>query len=326
MIMKTKFISLGVSCLSFLALTSCMTRANVDYSTVRQITKIDTEVSTALNLFYDATHEDETSSKLDEDTKNNTYYDLFVAKDANASLFAYEYDLTTYFNSFNGERNDTVTINTLSFGIQNSDAIYDEEKTQILTQAYDQEKGIGKKLNVEFTITTSKDYSRSISTKPAYKVFKDGEDVSLSIVYMPVYVIHYVSNQPVLKNYVFLPIYATFVTETGKEVKEDGTLALNTLGTIKVVDLDKYFGDAANTLEASKEPTVPSTPVETEEENNSGLSAGAIVGIVLGSVFGALLILYFLVGFTLYKNGTLNGKFFKAIYAWIKRPKDNRKR
>ena len=326
MIMKTKFISLGVACLSFLALTSCMTRANVDYSTVRQITKIDTEVSTALNLFYDATHEDETSSKLDEDTKNNTYYDLFVAKDANASLFAYEYDLTTYFNSFNGERNDTVTINTLSFGIQNSDAIYDEEKTQILTQAYDQEKGIGKKLSVEFTITTSKDYTRTISTKPAYKVFKDGEDVSLSIVYMPVYVIHYVSNQPVLKNYVFLPIYATFVTETGKEVKEDGTLALNTLGTIKVVDLDKYFGEAANTLEASKEPTVPSTPVETEEENNSGLSAGAIVGIVLGSVFGALLILYFLVGFTLYKNGTLNGKFFKAIYAWIKRPKDNRKR
>ena len=326
MIMKNKFISLGVACLSFLALTSCMTRANVDYSTVRQITKIDTEVSTALNLFYDATHEDETASKLDEDTKNNTYYDLFVAKDANASLFAYEYDLTTYFNSFNGERNDTVTINTLSFGIQNSDAIYDEEKTQILTQAYDQEKGIGKKLNVEFTITTSKDYSRTISTKPAYKVFKDGEDVSLSIVYMPVYVIHYVSNQPVLKNYVFLPIYATFVTETGKEVKEDGTLALNTLGTIKVVDLDKYFGDAANTLEASKEPTVPSTPVETEEENNSGLSAGAIVGIVLGSVFGVLLILYFLVGFTLYKNGTLNGKFFKAIYAWIKRPKDNRKR
>ena len=324
--MKNKFISLGVACLSFLALTSCMTRANVDYSTVRQITKIDTEVSTALNLFYDATHEDETASKLDEDTKNNTYYDLFVAKDANASLFAYEYDLTTYFNSFNGERNDTVTINTLSFGIQNSDAIYDEEKTQILTQAYDQEKGIGKKLNVEFTITTSKDYSRTISTKPAYKVFKDGEDVSLSIVYMPVYVIHYVSNQPVLKNYVFLPIYATFVTETGKEVKEDGTLALNTLGTIKVVDLDKYFGDAANTLEASKEPTVPSTPVETEEENNSGLSAGAIVGIVLGSVFGVLLILYFLVGFTLYKNGTLNGKFFKAIYAWIKRPKDNRKR
>ena len=324
--MKTKFISLGVACLSFLALTSCMTRANVDYSTVRQITKIDTEVSTALNLFYDATHEDETSTKLDEDTKNNTYYDLFVAKDANASLFAYEYDLTTYFNSFNGERNDTVTINTLSFGIQNSDAIYDEEKTQILTQAYDQEKGIGKKLNVEFTITTSKDYSRTISTKPAYKVFKDGEDISLSIVYMPVYVIHYVSNQPVLKNYVFLPIYATFVTETGKEVKEDGTLALNTLGTIKVVDLDKYFGDAANTLEASKEPTVPSTPVETEEENNSGLSAGAIVGIVLGSVFGVLLILYFLVGFTLYKNGTLNGKFFKAIYAWIKRPKDNRKR
>ena len=326
MIMKTKFISLGVACLSFLALTSCMTRANVDYSTVRQITKIDTEVSAALNLFYDATHEDETASKLDEDTKNNTYYDLFVAKDANASLFAYEYDLTTYFNSFNGERNDTVTINTLSFGIQNSDAIYDEEKTQILTQAYDQEKGIGKKLNVEFTITTSKDYSGTISTKPAYKVFKDGEDVSLSIVYMPVYVIHYVSNQPVLKNYVFLPIYATFVTETGKEVKEDGTLALNTLGTIKVVDLDKYFGDAANTLEASKEPTVPSTPVETEEENNSGLSAGAIVGIVLGSVFGVLLILYFLVGFTLYKNGTLNGKFFKAIYAWIKRPKDNRKR
>ena len=324
--MKNKFISLGVACLSFLALTSCMTRANVDYSTVRQITKIDTEVSTALNLFYDEKQEDFNAAKLDEDTKNNTYYDLFVAKDANASLFAYEYDLTTYFNSFNGERNDTVTINTLSFGIQNSDAIYDEEKTQILTQAYDQEKGIGKKLNVEFTITTSKDYSRTISTKPAYKVFKDGEDVSLSIVYMPVYVIHYVSNQPVLKNYVFLPIYATFVTETGKEVKEDGTLALNTLGTIKVVDLDKYFGDAANTLEASKEPTVPSTPVETEEENNSGLSAGAIVGIVLGSVFGVLLILYFLVGFTLYKNGTLNGKFFKAIYAWIKRPKDNRKR
>lgn len=121
--MKTKFISLGVACLSFLALASCVRGTNVDYSTVRQITKIDTEVSTALNLFYDATQEDFNAALLDEDTKNNTYYDLFVAKDANASLFAYEYDLTTYFNSFNGERNNTVTINTLSFGIQNSDAI-----------------------------------------------------------------------------------------------------------------------------------------------------------------------------------------------------------
>lgn len=326
MIMKTKFISLGVACLSFLALTSCMRKANADYSTVRQITKIDTEVSTALNLFYDATKDDFNAQLLDTDTKNNTYYDLFVAKDANASLFAYEYDLTTYFNSADGERNDKVTINTLSFGIQDSDAIYDEEKTQILTQAYDQEKGIGNKLNVEFTITTSKDYSRTLSTKPAYKAFKDGEAVSLAIVYMPVYVVHYVSNQPVLRNYVFLPIYATFVTETDKEVKEDGTLVEDTTAAVKVVDLDKYFGEAANTLEASKEPVVPDTPDETPTENNSGLSAGAIVGIVLGSVFGALLILYFLIGFTLYKNGTLNGKFFKAIYAWIKRPQDNRRR
>ena len=143
---------------------------------------------------------------------------------------------------------------------------------------------------------------------------------------MPVYVIHYVSNQPVLRNYVFLPIYATFVTETDKEVKEDGTLAEDTVDSVKVVDLDNYFGEAANTLEASKEPVVPDTPDETPTENNSGLSAGAIVGIVLGSVFGTLLILYFLIGFTLYKNGTLNGKFFKAIYAWIKRPQDNRRR
>ena len=73
--MKTKFISLGVACLSFLALTSCMRKANADYSTVRQITKIDTEVSTALNLFYDATQDDFNAQLLDTDTKNNTYLD-----------------------------------------------------------------------------------------------------------------------------------------------------------------------------------------------------------------------------------------------------------
>ena len=79
--MKTKFISLGVACLSFLALTSCMTRANVDYSTVRQITKIDTEVSTALNLFYDEKQEDFNAAKLDEDTKNKikSIYGLSIA-------------------------------------------------------------------------------------------------------------------------------------------------------------------------------------------------------------------------------------------------------
>ena len=328
MIMKTKFIAIGVMAFSMLGLASCLNQGTkADYSTTRQVSKFDDNVTTALNLFYSAEAGDHNAEILDTDAKNGSYYDLYAAKDATASLFKYEYDLTSYFSTEDGKRNKNITVNTLSFAIQHAEALYDEEKTAILTAAYDLDKGVSKKLNVDFTVTTSKDYSRTFDTQDAYKAFEANETVSLAIVYMPVYVIHYVSNQPVLRNYVFLPVYSTFTTASGKEVSTDGTLVDSKVSTIASVDLKDYFDEAGKTLQAAKPTPKPVDPTPAEPEaQKGGLSAGAIVGIVLGSVFGALIILYFVLGFTLYRSGKLNSGFFKAIYKWIKRPTSVKKK
>lgn len=326
MIMRRKFIAIGVSVVSTLALASCFgNKAKADYSTTRQVQEYEDQVKTAFHLFYDTDLTD--AELLDTEAKEGSYYNLYVSKNPKDTLFAYTYDLTDYFSSDNGSRNSTVTVNTLSFEIQGQEALYDEEKTAILQAAYSKEKGVASKLDVDFDITTSTDYSRSFSTKEAYNTYKAGEKVSLSIVYMPVYVIHFVSNQPVLRNYVILPIYATFTTESGKEVALDGTLVDSKVSTISQLDLTKYFAESKNTLKAkiTVTPVEPEEPTEEENKGN-GLSAGAIVGIVLGSVFGGLLIIYLLLGFTLWRNGSLDGKFWRAIYKWIKRPSDKKKR
>ena len=75
--MKTKFISLGVACLSFLALTSCMRKANADYSTVRQITKIDTENQVQNNNEYDTS---------DSGTEKASKYPFYVQLDSTDNL------------------------------------------------------------------------------------------------------------------------------------------------------------------------------------------------------------------------------------------------
>ena len=91
--MKRKFMAMGIMSVSMLALASCMQKSSADYSTVRQITTIDEDVKTKLNLFYDKDDVDSTSELLDTDTKTGSYYDLYVAKNANDSLFAYSYCL-----------------------------------------------------------------------------------------------------------------------------------------------------------------------------------------------------------------------------------------
>jgi hypothetical protein len=325
--MKTKFIAMGVIAFSMLGLASCLNQGTkADYSTTRQVSKFDDDVKTAFKLFYDS---DETNAeKLDKDSKSGSYYDLYTAKDATASLFKYEYDLTSYFSTEDGARNKNITVNTLSFAIQGQEALYDEEKSAILTQAYDTEKGVAKKLTVDFTVTTSKDYSRTFGTQDAYKAFEANETLSLSIVYMPVYVIHYVSNQPVLRNYVFLPIYSTFVTASGKEVTTGGALVDSKVSTVASLDLKHFFDESGKTLRAAKPEETPAEPENPTEEGNTnnGLCEGAIVGIVLGSVFGALILIYFVLGFTLYRSGKLNSGFFKAIYKWIKRPTSVKKK
>ena len=65
-----------------------------------------------------------------------------------------------------------------------------------------------------------------------------------------------------------------------------------------------------------------STHIETRQtdklvapDNNGGLSAGAMAGIIVACVVLALLIIYVVCYFALYRRGILlKGKFFDAIY------------
>ena len=110
----------------------------------------------------------------------------------------------------------------------------------------------------------------------------------------------------------------TEVTSGEYEVQKYETLVL-----VKDFDQEAFEKEIVPTVvEKTTTPEEPTTTPEepaTTPEENSGLSAGAIVAIVVASVVVACAAIYLVVGFTLYKSGVLTGKFFEAIYGWIKK-------
>jgi hypothetical protein len=259
--MKNKFIVAGIAALSIFSLASCKKTSSEDYNSQRYVdlTTIEDAVETDLKLFYtnDSTSLADVSELLGDASTEVTRYELYVGTTASSTLFTYNYDLTSMLEAYKSN-NKTATVNALAMEMTSSATMYSSEKSAVIAQAYSKTTGVSSVLtDVSFVVELQSAWSTTISTTNAYKAFKDdNKTVSLSIVYMPIYVQHYYKSQIVLKEYVFLPVHISFTTSDGLELV-DGEWVTSTISTISSVNLDTYLNSNGTvkytTVEATTE-------------------------------------------------------------------------
>ena len=243
--MKNKFIVLGMALVSVCSLASCKKTKSDDYNSQRYVdlTTIEDSVESDLKLFYtDTVSLQDGGQLLGESSVKTTRFDIYVSKDANNSLFVYNYDLTEYFSGSNGKNNKTVTVSSLAMSMVSDAEVYSSEKSSIVSQAFDSKIGVSTLFaDAAFKVNSLSSWTTSLSSSLAYKAFKkDSKTISLSVVYMPLYVEHYVKTQAVLKEYVFLPVHVSFTTSDGKELVENEWVD-STIKSLTTVNLENYL-------------------------------------------------------------------------------------
>lgn len=188
-----------------------------DLETLRRVdySAIDADIKS--NLHIDFTDK-ENSKKLYTETRDSeSYYDIYVANDYKSSLFTYEMSLRNANNELIiTERTKELYANTLSFNVPT----YQDELASIMTEAYNDKYGIP---SLKFDFEISKDYgyqkkAYSLDDGFLYPAAKEHEDLRLQIVYMPVYATRTYKKSEIYKNYFFLPLRYSFVTDT-KQIK-----------------------------------------------------------------------------------------------------------
>lgn len=228
--MKNKLLIAGVATLSLFALASCGGKGD-DYSSVREVvlSDIEAEVKTNLNLFYDETSDDHNALLINDQTGTDIIK-VYVAKDPKASLFVYNYDVKGFFADHK-EKSKTVTISAVSA----TGTIYDSEKTTFMNTLFDSTVGVKALLkDAAFadSLYESSEYTKTISVQEEYaKYVEDNNSVAyLSIVYMPVFIVHVLNTQDKLREYVLVPVCHQFTTD-GK------------VSDVTAVDFEKYLNE-----------------------------------------------------------------------------------
>ena len=232
--MKNKLLITGMAFVSLFALASCNGGGD-DYSQLREVvlSDIEAEYKTALGLFYDANDVDNTSVLLNE-VSGTDFCKIYVSKNAKDSLFVYNYDLKTIFDA-HGEKTKNITISAVSA----TNALYDAEKTAVITETFRDTSGVKNVLDgVSFYdgIYSNSSYTKQLDVSNAYNMYLENNqsNVYVAIVYMPVYMIHSINGQDKLRDYVLVPIYHEFTTNGG-------------VSGVREVDLGNYL-DASGKL------------------------------------------------------------------------------
>lgn len=239
---------------------------NIDYGTLSDkynlaFAKIDDLESNCIDLGKKAT-----SDKSDTD-----YYNVYVSKDTNNTLFRYVFDATEEISShiFNETRNKNKTFiaNSLYFNllykyaetvcknkVDTNDKKYEEElsyykqslvnivMSQNVLDILYQADGTFNTLKFEgysFEKDFSSSFSKTIDSTYAGEAKKDGVDkVNFEIVYLPIYVVRTVGGNHI-SSIVMLPVYCTFTANDKEIVSKDGKYELvdSKIKDIKALDI-----------------------------------------------------------------------------------------
>lgn len=229
-----------------IVLVSCSSGEKQDLKSLRK-DEVSDEIKTQLNITFDET----TGSKkiYTKERENDSYYDIYVAEDINASLFSYSYDITKDID----KHLKKVLVNTLTF----ADSMYSDEMAAYLKEFYAKEYGVTK-LGLNFTPITDDAWTKNLYDSVILDAANDNvENIEVSIVYLPTLFVRTYKGNEILKVYVFVPVYVKYLSD-GKEIKEKDD-------TYELVDYTNPYKEV-ELLFDTKEPGYLASKIETVEE------------------------------------------------------------
>lgn len=291
--MKKNLLALPIIGILGLTIVGCTSKTSDDLSTQRS----DLEsMATATSIFekYNTTFTDETGlylcqaaveAKRDSLTTSTTlgdkeeeaitedHYAIYIDKDYTNSLIKRtistvkvndkEYTINEVFNEYN-DYIKTITISSLEY----NNYIYSSEKSTILSALYDNTYGITTLTLGDFTTNTTSSWAKSADFNSAYQYYKDNKtaEINLEVVYLPVFVKRVYSNREILKSYLFVPVYMTFVTN-GNEIYKtsDGKYQTktSTISSVEAVDFEFDSNGSIKSSIAADTTTSTSTSTTT---------------------------------------------------------------
>lgn len=239
---------------------------NIDYGTLSDkynlaFAKVDNLESDCIDLGKKAT-----SDKSDTD-----YYNVYISKDTNNTLFRYVYDATEDLSSHiyneNRNKNKTYIANSLYFNllykyaetvcknkVDTNAKNYEEELSyykqslvnivmnqRVLDIVY-QADGTFNTLKFEgysFEKDFTSSFSKTVDSSYAGEAKKDGIDkINFEIVYLPIYVVRTIGGNHI-SSVVMLPVYETFTNNDKEIVIKDGKYELvdSKIKDIKSIDI-----------------------------------------------------------------------------------------
>ena len=220
------------------------------------------------SLTTSTTIEDKEEPALTED-----HFAIYVDKNYSDSLIkrtisSVKVDNKEYsFNEAFKELNDYIKSVSIS-SLEYNNYIYTSEKSSILSALYDNTYGIATLKLGDFETNTTTSWAKNVDFSSAYEYYKENTsaEINLEIVYLPVFVKRVYSNREILKSYLFVPVYMTFVTN-GSEIYKTSAgkyeTKTSTISTVKSVDFE--FDSNGSIKSSTKAATTTSTSTSTSD-------------------------------------------------------------
>ena len=167
------------------------------------------------------------------DTTKTDYVEILVANDAKASCFVYNVKFDENFKK-NGSKIKELQIKALTFVT----TIDKEQQALIMEEVYNETYGISKKVTTAFEC---EGFYHVTNVDKGLELYENGEDnVTLSVIYLPIRAKVCQEGEVTVDNYVMVPIYCAF------NVYEKNTYTDTTFNGYTI--LGNEFVDAANYL------------------------------------------------------------------------------
>ncbi|MCR5350133.1 MAG: hypothetical protein K6E20_03980 [Acholeplasmatales bacterium] len=221
--MKKKIGFFGILSFAILSFASCTEAAKTAEIGDQGV---PTQLVTSLNAGFT----NETGTILDEDMKvaNKKHYEIYLSPNNENSLFTVRTDITSYIKEKKNKYQKTKAA-ALQFDhakISKSADLLAEMLDKVEDELFDDESIINTYLNVSFEIDLD-DASLNPTLKGTYlyDFYKDNNQCNIyfDTVYMPLNVYKFdKENQPILRRYVFVPLYCEYRNDEGKSITKDG--------------------------------------------------------------------------------------------------------
>ena len=236
--MKKKIGFFGILSFAILSFTSCSSTVN-DASISDQGV-----VALAANYNADFTNENGTILNSDMKVENKKHYEIYLSPNKEASLFVVRTDITNYVKEKKGKYQKT-TASALQFDhatAKKSSDLLNEMLDKVEDELFDKDSIINSYLNVSFEVDLD-DASLDPSLKGTYlyDFYKDNNNCNIyfDTVYLPLNVYKYdKNNQPILKRYVFAPIYCEYRIDSGEAINKTGKIQSKIDSTISVKNIE----------------------------------------------------------------------------------------